>query len=208
MTIANYTELQSAVTSWLQRTDMASAAINFIRLGESKLNRRLRLAQMETTVDVLTSTTSRLSALPTRFLEPLQIRFDNEVPLPVYAINAIPIVWTAGKPRAVAFGQTIEFDRKSDAVYTARLVYVKAMDIAADTTNWVLTNSPDAYLYSALLAAEPYLINDTRVPMWASMLESAINELAEQDLRSRGQTRMTVDAALSGTTGRTSILNG
>lgn len=197
MSIATYSELVTAVTSWLNRSDLSTAAADFIRLGESKLNRRLRLAQMESSADISTSISTRFVALPSRFVEPLQVRFDNEDPLPVFAKNAVPIVWSAGRPRAVAFGQQIEFDRISDQVYTARLVFVQALDITADLTNWVLTNAPDAYLYSALLAAEPYIADDARIPIWAQMLETALGELAESDLRARGQTRMQFDAALS-----------
>lgn len=208
MSIATYAELTTAVgTSWPHRTDLATAAGDFIRLGEAKLNRVLRLTQMQATSDITTSTTVRTVALPARFLEPLYMRFDNEQPLPVYAPGSIPIVWSAGKPRAVAYGQTIEFDRISDTAYTARLTFVKALDIATDTTNWLLTNFPDAYLYASLIAAEHYVLNDPRIQMWRALLAEVLAELSEMDLRARGQTQLTVDAALVGAN-RSSILQG
>jgi hypothetical protein len=44
-------------------------------------------------------------------------------------------------------------------------------------TNWVLTNSPNVYLYGSLLEAAPFLLDDQRVQGWYSLYVSAINGL-------------------------------
>ena len=41
------------------------------------------------------------------------------------------------------------------------------------------------YLYGALLEAEPFLMNDQRVQLWATALTQSITTLQEQDNKDR-----------------------
>jgi hypothetical protein len=50
-------------------------------------------------------------------------------------------------------------------------------------TNWLLTSSPDIYLYGALLQAAPYLQDDARIQTWATLYERALNDLRTADDR-------------------------
>ena len=61
------------------------------------------------------------------------------------------------------------------------------------TTNWLLTSSPDIYLYGALLQAAPYLQDDARIQTWATLYERALNDLRTADDRgaSSGGTLLT-----------------
>jgi hypothetical protein len=74
-----------------------------------------------------------------------------------------------------------------DAVYTTSMLYYKTFDPLTDAapTNWVITNAPDVYLYGALLEAEPFLMNDQRVQLWATALTQSITTLQEQDNKDR-----------------------
>ena len=64
-------------------------------------------------------------------------------------------------------------------------------DFADDTlgddtqTNWLILNAPDLYLYGTLLQAEPFLMNDERVPLWERGVRQVINDLQQQDDRDR-----------------------
>jgi hypothetical protein len=49
------------------------------------------------------------------------------------------------------------------------------------STNWVLTYSPDAYLYGSLAAAAPYLGEDQRTAVWASLYKNAIDGINMED---------------------------
>tara|TARA_Y100000296_G_scaffold84733_1_gene118698 strand:- start:753 stop:1007 length:255 start_codon:yes stop_codon:yes gene_type:complete len=55
----------------------------------------------------------------------------------------------------------------------------------SNTTEQMLTDNPDVYLYSALLEAEPFIMNDERVPLWARGFQQAISDLQEQDNKDR-----------------------
>ena len=67
------------------------------------------------------------------------------------------------------------------------MLYYKTFDAltALAPTNWVITNAPDVYLYGTLLEAEPFLMNDQRVQLWATALTQSITTLQEQDNKDR-----------------------
>ena len=52
-------------------------------------------------------------------------------------------------------------------------------------TNWLVLNAPDLYLYGTLLQAEPFLMNDERVPLWERGVRQVINDLQQQDDKDR-----------------------
>ena len=54
-----------------------------------------------------------------------------------------------------------------------------------NTTEQMLTNSPDLYLYGALREAEPFLMNDARVQLWEAGYQQAVSDLQEQDNKDR-----------------------
>ena len=70
MAISTYSELQEAVASWLNRSDLTTTIPDFITLAESRLNRTLRLRVMETTTTLSLTASSRTVALPSAFIEP------------------------------------------------------------------------------------------------------------------------------------------
>jgi hypothetical protein len=41
-------------------------------------------------------------------------------------------------------------------------------------TNWVLEAHPDLYIYGAMLQVAPFLMDDTRVPLWTQAYGEAV----------------------------------
>jgi hypothetical protein len=201
MAISNYSELQIAVADWLHDDILTPKVPDFITLGEVTLNRRLRLMQQEEVATINTSIVNRFGTLPSDFLELIDLALYsdnspqtltqttlakiNEMPTNVYAM-----------PRFYAISSSIIFDVISDESYACQLRYYKKLDIETDLTNFVLTNYPDLYLYSALLASAPYIENDARIATWASLLDNAIVNTIKSDGRSRGKTMLVADAGL------------
>src|SRR4051794_29214485 len=66
MAISTYAELQTAIASWMARTDLTTNIPDFITLFEAEAARRLRVRPMETVGTI--TTTSGTGALPTGFL--------------------------------------------------------------------------------------------------------------------------------------------
>jgi hypothetical protein len=72
-----------------------------------------------------------------------------------------------------------------DGEYTAELVYYAKLSKLSDTntTNWLLTQAPDVYLYGSLLQAAPYLQDDARISVWSSLYQAGPDQLQIADDR-------------------------
>ena len=86
----------------------------------------------------------------------------------------------SGRPRYFTiFGLEMELFPTPDAAYTLEMVYRKVIPAlsANNPGNWLLANHPDAYLYGALMEAEPYMKNDARIQVWAAGLSAVIDQI-------------------------------
>lgn len=196
MSISTYAELKTAVDAWLHRGDLASMIADFVTLGEAYLNRVINTPEMEENATVTTSTSDRFASLPSGCKQVKSLAdSDGELMRPALAgyVQADSVGATSGKPRFYAVTDRFEFDRVSDQVYSLSCIYTKKLDIETDTTNWLLTDHPDCYLYAALMQATPYIKNDSRVSLIKGLLDDAIHAV-----NSRPKTRpaLRVDAAL------------
>jgi hypothetical protein len=194
MSIANYTELETAVANWLDRDDLAARIPEFISLCEARFNRTLRLRAMET-LDTSVSTVAGTNtiALPTGYVQMRDFHLTTSpltqlqylTPEMMVRLNAGS---QQGKPATYTIiGDNIRLGPTPDVVYTTSMLYYKTFDplSVSAPTNWVITNAPDVYLYGALLEAEPFLMNDARTQLWAQALKESINTLQEQDNKDR-----------------------
>jgi hypothetical protein len=213
MPISNYAELQSAVGKWLARDDLAENIPDFIALAEQRLfygaedasfpSPALRIAAMEATTDpesYVTVPGEPTLPLPAGFLEARAIVLATEPKTPLDLVpprQLASAAGAAGRPRFYSFeGEAIRFAPTPDAPYGVELVYYRRFDpLAVTPSNWLLTNAPGVYLYAALLEAQPFLMNDARLPLWAAMLGAATRALSEADQRARwsGQMRLRID---------------
>ena len=193
MAINTYSTLQTAVANWLDSNDLTDRIPEFISLAEATFNRTLRLRAMETTVSDTTPSGSKEDALPTSYLQMREIHLTTSpvislayiTPEIMYRIRAGS---NNGKPNAYTIvGDNILFGPTPDDGYGYSMTYYKAFDALGDDTqtNWLILNAPDLYLYGTLLQAEPFLMNDERVPLWERGVRQVINDLQEQDDRDR-----------------------
>ena len=56
---------------------------------------------------------------------------------------------------------------------------------SSNADNLVLTNFPDLYLYSSLAESEPFLMNDERLQVWASLYKEGVKTANESAQRGR-----------------------
>lgn len=191
MALGTYDALVAAVATWLNREDLAAAIPDYVLLAESRINDRLRVAPMETTAT--TSLTGGSVVLPPDFLELRHIYSNAEggfktalTPLaPAQAGDAYP-VGAAGVPvHYTIVGDTLATFPNGGAGQVTITYYAKVPPLAAYGTNWLLTRNPNIYLYGTLIESAPYLGDDGRVEMWASLFASACDTLQAADQRSR-----------------------
>ena len=193
MAISTYTELQTAVANWLDRDDLSARIPEFISLTEARFNRLLRIRSMETEADQATVAGTRTYSLPTdyRQMRTVHLTTNPITPLSYITPEIMDRIWagsTSGKPVSYTIkGNNIYLGPAPDAVYTIRFLYYKKIPSlsALVSTNDLLTDAPDVYLYGCLLEAEPFLQNDARVQLWATAFQQAITDIQDQDEKDR-----------------------
>ena len=193
MAISNYTELKTAVANWLDRDDLTDRIPEFIALAEAKFNRTLRLRSMEAKYTANTVAAQRNLALPTGYIQMRNFQV-NTSPLTTLSYVTPEIydrLWggsTSGIPKFYTIlANEISLGPIPASVVEVEMLFYKNFENLSSTvaTNWLITNAPDAYLYGAMMQAEPFIMNDERVALWGASLNNAIQELQEQDNKDR-----------------------
>ena len=191
MALTTYAELKTSVGDWLNRTDLATAISDFVSLAESQIERQLRTRQM--IVRATASIGTEYSAVPADFLETKSLKLNTN-PVTALQFDTVDALDTlsnttylsSGKPlRFTIVGGQIRVLPIPDGEYTAELVYYAKLAKLSNTntTNWLLTQAPDVYLYGSLLQAAPYLQDDARIPVWSSLYQAGLDQLQIADDR-------------------------
>jgi len=204
MALTTYAELQTTIANFLDRTDLTATIPDFIAMAEASFNRTIRQPQMITKNDSF-SISSQYTTLPTDTLEIIRIVVDVQPVITLEYLTPEEIserrvgLSGTGKPYyfTVVGGTTnqLEVLRSPDDTYTTSIVYYTKIAALSDsaTSNWLLTNHPDIYVYGTLAEAEPYLKDDERVSLWLSLLEKALGDLrlqGEREMHSGSSLRM------------------
>lgn len=201
MAIANYTDLKAAVASWIVRTDLTTQIPDFIRLYESDANRRIRIRQNMTSTPLTLNQGDASVALPSDFLEEIELNYnDSPEALTRGTFDAIDRMQTtdsgSGRPMLYAItGSTITFEIEADTTYTLNLRYYEKWDIETDTTNWLLSNAPDAYLFGSVAEAAMFVADATLLQIAIQRRDAATDWVLKSDSRTKSA-RLMVDPAL------------
>ena len=193
MAISNYTELKTAVANWLDRDDLTDRIPEFIALAESRFNRLLRIRAMESKQTASTVAGQQNLALPSRFIQMRNLQINTSPVTPMQYVT--PEIFdrlyggsSNGTPKFYTIiANELQLGPTPDTVQTIEMLFYERFEnlSATVTTNWMITNAPDIYLYGAMLEAEPFIMNDPRVQLWATAFQQAIKDLQEQDNRDR-----------------------
>ena len=193
MAIGTYAELQTAVANWLDRDDLTARIPEFITLAEARFNRLLRLRSMESKYTANTVAGQRNLALPTSYIQMRNFQVNTN-PLTTISYVTPEIydrLWggsTSGTPKFYTIlANEVSFGPIPATVMQVEMLFYKKFDnlSVTTTTNSLLTDAPDVYLYGAMMEAEPFIMNDERVALWATSLSKAIQEMQEQDNKDR-----------------------
>ena len=193
MAITNYSELKAAISSWLDRSDLDSVIPDFIALAEARHRRDFKLRRMETRVTANTVSGSEFYSLPDNFvaMRNIQLNTDPKTALEYLTpeqMDRVNAGSSKGKPKAYSIiGNNIQLRPIPDSVYEIEILYFKYFTALSDsnTTNDMLTFHPDAYLYGALVEAEPYLQNDKRIQVWSGYYDRAKQDIISSNERDR-----------------------
>ena len=193
MAIGNYTELNTAVANWLDRDDLSARIPEFIVLAEARFNRLLRIRAMEEKQTASTVSGQRNLALPTNFIQMRNLQINTSPITPMQYVT--PEIYDrlygstqTGTPQMYTIiADELQLGPIPGSAQTIEMLFYKKFPALTATapTNWMITNAPDVYLYGCLLEAEPFIMNDERVPMWKMALDESISSLQEQDNKDR-----------------------
>lgn len=182
MALSNYSDLQASALDWMERAGQTGKTADWVKLAEAKLNRKLGAVEVEAS---LTGTPSSrtIDITSLSMIEPIALFIaptgENEREIQPQANGTYPLVdVTEASPRIYSIvGTDIQFDRILDQAYPFRFVFNQYLNLAATTTNWLLTNHPDAYLAATLMWGAGYNEDWQNGPVWKAMLDEAIPEI-------------------------------
>ncbi len=191
MSVDTYDNLKTEIANHLDRDDLSSDIDTFIDLCEARHKREVRIREMVAREDLTVD--SRQESLPSGFLEMVNLRLLTNPVTVVQEINLHEMTRirteSTGKPiYFTCYGNEIEFNQSPDSAYSGEIVYYKEQTAlsGSNTTNDILTRAPDLYLYGALLAAAPFLMNDERLMTWEKLYTSARDAINMQDRKLAG----------------------
>jgi len=189
MSLSTYSQLKSTLGDWLNREDLVAVVPSFIALAEAQIERALRVRQMigrsTATID------TQYSAVPSDFLETKTFKITSSAPIQPLQFATMEQMdefdaTNSAAQRPTLFtivGNQIRVHPAPDTSYTAELVYYAKLPKLSDSnpTNWLLTSSPDVYLYGALLQSAPYLKDDERMAVWSSLYAAGLESIKTAD---------------------------
>lgn len=212
MSLDTYTNLQTAIGNWLNRSDLTSNIPDFISVAEAQMRRRFKkslfdgqklprpmltknaafaiasgtefvavpgdfLGGVESFyLDPQTVNGQKVGAIQIDYISPMNMEYLKQKRGPG-AANDEPSLYTIA-------GSQFQFLPIPDNAYTAVLFYWQDFNnlaVANGGVNWILTSHPDVYLYGALTAAAPFLMDDERTQMWATLFENGVDDLIKSD---------------------------
>ncbi|MAJ12996.1 MAG: hypothetical protein CMD09_03200 [Flavobacteriales bacterium] len=171
-------------------------------MAEANFQRNVRHWRMHKRVS--SNLETEFSAVPSDYLEAIRWHVTTAPPSvieyasPVEIMNAKTASGdTAGRPTLFSVvNSEFQVYPTPNQTYTSELLYYSKIPILSDsnTSNWLLEDHPDLYLYASLQASAPYLMQDERITLWNELYLSATQNLiaSSETARSSGSLRMRV----------------
>lgn len=186
----SYSQLQTDVANWLDRSDLTSRIPDFITLAETRIGRRLRVRGVEARdTSITTASGTEYYTLPTDFLSARNVQLNTN---PVRRLKYFtpeqldyeyPSTSVGATKAFTIIGEQIQLKPVPNSANTLEIAYFKKLAALSDsnTTNWLTSNAPDLLLYGALIEAEAYLVDDPRIGIWKSAFDEAMKEFNDRD---------------------------
>ena len=184
MALTTYALLKTTIANYLNRTDLTSYLGDFITLTESRMNREWRVREMVNTDTTTTTVAGTQSySLPSGFLEASAVIYQSN---PYRTLRFMAngdfyrqynVTQTSGLPTFFTIvGENILLGVAPDSAQTLQIDFYKTITALSEsnTTNTILTNYPELYLYGALAESSPFLMQDERLDTWARLYKEAL----------------------------------
>lgn len=171
-----YSELQTNVTSYLHRADIAAKVPGFIALAEAFMFRELQVKELQ--ISVTGVTTEEYAALPTDFgtLSRISVTIGGKESSLDYKAQSETSRGNAPYSFSLENNQLRLWGAGTGQAYT--LYYIPDIQplSALVETNWLLDNAYDLYFYASVLEGAKHVRNqgeiDKLTPMIGPLLDS------------------------------------
>lgn len=191
MAIDTYDNLKLEIANYLDRDDLTDEIDTFIDIAEAEHRDTVRFREILVRAAITLADGDRTEPLPSDFAQAKYIRFENPyisfqakkyLP-PLVQVTEAELTDMArsdtGHPKHFCIEERIEFDIEADQDYTGELLYYKTMTplSTGSPSNELLVRAPDLYLYGALIASAPFLMNDERLDTWGKVYTRALDRV-------------------------------
>ena len=191
MTIDTYAKLKDAVANFSERGDMTKFIPDLIGMAEARISRTLDhpfMSGRATSTVVTTSSEPQFVDLPTDFQAMRRLYLSGVTGQPIIeyltegqlAREKNRTGGARSRPtKYTIFGSELELLPIPDSAYVLEMVYRKRLPILSDTvqSNWLLSLSPDIYLYGSLYQAAQFTGEQDKIARWDSCYNTAYDDL-------------------------------
>jgi len=174
-------------------SDITTTAMDdLVALAEKKVNRKLRVRQMESAFNATIS--GSVATMPSDYMESLAVYLNGTPNMPLEKKSAewvrrnYTVSSSTGRPKFFAEAtNTFIFGPPPDSAYVVNgEYYAKPASLPGTSTiNSVFTEVPEVYLYAALLEVETALKRTDQIQLRAAQLQSALDEANDLDRKRR-----------------------
>ena len=176
-----YTTLLAQVAAWLNRTDLTAVIPDFVTLTEERINRTLRVRQMETAL-ASTPIVSNVITPPAGTIDVKTLRVNDNNDLTVQSYEAALRMQSDAPATLWAWkGTDLYFNGSGDV---SGVLYTQIPALETASTNWLSDLAPSAYLFGCLTEAALYTGGDAAT--WEGRFQAVLNDLQSTDKRYNG----------------------
>lgn len=163
MALDSFDNLKAKISDQSHRNDLTPDRLaDFIKQAEQSMYNNpiesLEIREFETITNTDTVADSNVIALPSGYLSMRSIKIDDkstdaqQYELTYTAPETLFKDPASGTPSYFTVTNQIEFNRPADAVYNVEIKHLASLTALSDanTTNGILTNYPNIYLFGAL----------------------------------------------------------
>jgi hypothetical protein len=183
MAISTYAELKQAVLDWANKPEIEQSVATFIQLAEVEFNRTVRHYKMVSRRTTTLAAGSYRISQPPDWLEAINIQATGQLG-PYALFYSAPFDLdgirqgerAGGEPRVYGLaGLEIEVAPTPTVSTTIEQIYYAKIPSLSDTvtTNWLLTDHPDLYLFGALTQYGAFE-TDPRVELWRTAYDRSV----------------------------------
>lgn len=187
MALATYSDIQTAVANELHRADLTNYIPDWITLAESRINKVLRVRQMETTQ--ASTIAAGVIAVPANYVALKDAYISSTTPYRSlerktanWIYDSYPNRVADNTPAFIAReGSNFIFGPFPDSNYVVTLSYWNRLAALSTGVNSVFSAYPGLWLFGALCESAPWLKADSRIPVWEAKFKELLSMVQDED---------------------------